>query len=154
MLPSRVALVGVQPVRYRVTAAFIVLLAVVTVGFLVEVGVIVPLSGLALGVVIFLISVGIAGYAGWSHGGALTANIVVVLTLLWMAFVPPIVGYLRGEEWAGTRYSTLRISDALLTPMAELETAIRLLPFYVAIALPSATCAFLLGAGARTFYEK
>jgi hypothetical protein len=154
MLTSRVALVGEEPSRYRVIVALIVLLAIVTVGFLAEVGGIVPLSGLELGVVVFLISAGIAGYAGWSHGGALTANIVVLLTLLWMAFVPPIVGYLQGEEWAGTRYSTFRISDAMLTPMAELETAIRLLPFYAAIALPSATCAFLLASRARTFYEK
>lgn len=154
MLLFRVFLVGDQPSRYRVTAAYIGLLTIVTVAFLSEVDVSVPLSGLELGTVVFLIAVSIAGYAGWSRGGALTGNIVVFLTLLWMAFVPPAVGYLRGEEWAGERYSTLRVSDVLLTPIAELETAVRLLPFYATLAFISASCAFVLGMGARTLYEK
>lgn len=71
-----------------------------------------------------------------------------------MAFFPPLVGYLRGEQWAGSRYSTLRVTDVMLTPLGEVETAVRLLPLYASLAILSAGCAFLLGVGARTLYKK
>lgn len=154
MLPSRATLVGVGRSRYRVTAACLGLLAIATGGFLADVDASVPLGGLELGTALLLVAAGIAAYAGWSRGGALTGTLAVFLTLLWMAFVPPVVGYLRGEAWAGERYSTVRVSDAMLTPVAELETAIRLLPFYATLAVLCASGAFGLGAGARTLSER
>lgn len=151
---SRVALVGELTARRRVVVGLFGLLAIVTVGFLAGVEAITSFGGLGLGLAVFLVAVGLAGYAGWSRGGALTGITVVSLTLTWMAFFPPFVGYLRGEQWAGTRYSTLRVSDVLLTPLGEVETAVQLLPFYVVSAVFSAGCAFLMGVGARTLYEK
>lgn len=74
---SRVSLVGEQPARRRVTVGLFGLLAILTIGFLAGVDTMTPLGGPELGLAVLLVAVGIAGYAGWSRGGALTGSIGV-----------------------------------------------------------------------------
>ena len=71
------------------------------------------------------------------------------LLLLWMAICPPVVAYLRGREYSGSRYSTIRLSDALHTTGTELGVAIEQVPLLLVGALLFGGAAFLVGAGAR-----
>ena len=146
---SRRALLGVRQPRRRAVGATVGLLAGCTLAFLARLDVVIPLSGWDLGFIVFSAGLVVAAYAGWTHGGAFTGIANVSLLLLWMAFFPPAVAYLRGREHAGGRYSTVRLSEALYTPGTELGVAIGAVPYLLVGALLFGGAAFLVGAGAR-----
>ena len=66
-----------------------------------------------------------------------------------MAIFSPAVAYLRGREYSGSRYSTIRLNDALHTTGTELELAVESIPVFFLGALLFGGGAFLVGAGAR-----
>ena len=140
---SRRALLGVRQPRRRVVGATVGLLAGCTFAFLVRLDTAIPLSGWELGFAVFAVGLVVAAYAGWTHGGALPGVSNVFLLLLWMAFFPPAVAYLRGKEHAGGRYSTVRLSEALYTPGTELGVAIGTVPYLLVGALLFGGGAFL-----------
>lgn len=107
-----------------------------------------------LGIVAFAAGLGIAAYAGWARGGALAGLGGVFVPLLWISFVPPLVGYLRGLELAGSRYTTIRMGQAEYTPEKELQVAVGQVPFLLIVALLFGGVAFLLGAGARRAFKR
>jgi hypothetical protein len=146
---SRRALLGVGRPRRRAAAATVGLLVGGTLAFLARLDVVIPLSGWELGFVVFLAGLVVAAYAGWARGGAFPGVGSVFLLLLWMAFFPPVVGYLRGENYSSPRYTTVRLSEVLLTPRSELEVAVESIPVFLLGALLFGGGAFLVGAGAR-----
>jgi len=145
---SRRALLGVRQPRRRAVGATVGLLAGCTFAFLVRLDTAIPLGGWELGFAVFAAGLVVAAYAGWTHGGAFTGIANVSLLLLWMAFFPPAVAYLRGREHAGGRYSTVRLSEALYTPGTELGVAIEAVPYLLVGALLFGGGAFLIGASA------
>jgi hypothetical protein len=62
-----------------------------------------------------------------------------------MAFFPPVVAYLSGMEYTWTRYTTIRLSDALWSPVTELNVAIELVPYLLIVVLLFGGGAFLFG---------
>lgn len=145
---SRRALLGVRRSRRRIAAATVGLLAGCTFAFLARLDVVIPLGGWGLGFAVFAVGLVVAAYAGWARGGAFLGVGSVSLLLLWMAFFPPAVAYLRGREHAGDRYSTVRLSQALYTPDTELGVAVETVPYLLVGALLFGGAAFLVGAGA------
>ena len=137
-----------QP-RRRAVGATVGLLAGCTLAFLARLDVVIPLSGWDLGFVVFAAGLVVAAYAGWARGGAFPGVGSVFLLLLWMAIFPPVVAYLRGREHAGGRYGTITLSDALSSPISELESAVGQAPYLLVGALLFGGAAFLVGAGAR-----
>ena len=146
---SRRALLGVRQPRRRAVGATVGLLAGCTFAFLVRLDTAIPLGRWELGFAVFSAGLVVAAYAGWTRGGAFTGIANVSLLLLWMAFFPPAVAYLRGREYAGSRYSTVRLSQALYAPDTELGVAIEAVPYLLVGALLFGGAAFLVGAGAR-----
>ena len=146
---SKRALLGTRRPRRRAAAATVGLLAGCTFAFLLRLDTAIPLSGWELGFVVFSAGLVVAAYAGWTHGGALPGVSSVFLLLLWMAFFPPAVAYFRGREHAGGRYSTITLSDALSSPISELESAVGQAPYLLVGALLFGGAAFLVGVGAR-----
>ena len=146
---SRRALLGVRRSRRRAVGVTVGLLAGCTFAFLVRLDTAIPLARWDLGFAVFAAGLVVAAYAGWTHGGALPGVSSVFLLLLWMAFFPPAVAYLRGREHAGGRYSTVRLSGALYSPGTELGVAIGAVPYLLVGALLFGGGAFLVGAGAR-----
>jgi len=151
---SRRALLGVRRPRRRIAAATVGLLAGCTLAFLVRLDVMIPLGGWDLGFVVFAAGLVVAAYAGWARGGAFPGVSSVFLLLLWMALFPPVVGYLRGEKYSSPRYTTVRLSEVLLTPGKELEVAVGTVPYLLLGALLFGGGAFLVGAGARRLCER
>lgn len=142
-------IIGKRPSRQQISFLTVAYLVGGSILFLVELDTVVPFSGLLLGILLLAMASLIAGYAGWNHGGAITGVGAVLLTVLWMAFLPPIIGYLKGLEWANPRYSTVRLSDVMMTPAAEIGAAVRLLPVYVLFAVILGSGAFLAGTIAK-----
>ena len=145
---SRRALLGMRRPRRRAVGATVGLLAGCTFAFLVRLDTAIPLGRWELGFAVFAAGLVVAAYAGWAHGGAFTGIANVSLLVLWMAFFPPAVAYLRGREYAGSRYSTVRLSQALYAPDTELGVAIEQVPYLLLGALLFGGAAFLVGAGA------
>lgn len=148
------SIIGHRKPRLRATLTLLVLLLGATTVFLTGLEINAPLGGLVLGILLLAASLLISGYTGWSRGGAVTGSGAVFLTLLWIAFFPPLIGYLRGEKWAGSRYSTFRLTDVMLTPRGEIDTAIQLLPLYLLLSIILGGGVFLLGFSARRIYDK
>ena len=146
---SRRALLGVRRSRRRAVGVTVGLLAGCTFAFLVRLDTAIPLARWDLGFAVFAAGLVVAAYAGWTHGGAIPGVSSVFLLSLWMAFFPPAVAYLRGREYAGGRYSTVRLSGALYTPGRELGVAIGVVPYLLVGALLFGGGTFLVGAGAR-----
>ena len=151
---SRRALLGVRQPRRRAVGATVGLLAGCTLAFLARLDVVIPLSGWDLGFVVFAAGLVVAAYAGWARGGAFPGVGSVFLLLLWMALFPPVVGYLRGEKYSSPRYTTVRLSEVLLTPGKELEVAVGTVPYLLLGALLFGGGGFLVGAGARRLSER
>ncbi|PSQ42939.1 hypothetical protein BRD07_02740 [Halobacteriales archaeon QS_9_68_42] len=149
MNASRRALLGTRRPRRRIAAATVGLLAGCTLAFLARLDVVIPLSGWDLGFIVFSAGLVVAAYAGWARGGAFPGVGSVSLLLLWMTIFPPVVGYLRGKKYSSPRYTTVRLSDVLLTPRSELELAVESIPMFLLGALLFGGAAFLVGAGAR-----
>ena len=152
-VPRR-TLLGVRRPRRCIAAATVGLLAGCTLAFLARLDVVIPLGGWDLGFVVFAAGLVVAAYAGWARGGAFPGAGSVLLLLLWMAFFPPAVAYLRGREHAGDRYSTVRLTQALYSPSKELGVAIEQVPLLLVGALLFGGAAFLVGAGARRLSER
>ena len=146
---SRRAILGVRRPRRRIAAAIVGLLAGCTFAFLLQLDTAMPPGGWELGVAVFAAGLVVAVYAGWARGGAFPGVGSVLLPLLWVAILPPVVAYLRGREYSGSRYSTIRLSDALHTTGTELELAIETVPYLLVGALLFGGAAFFVGAGAR-----
>ena len=151
---SRRALLGVRRPRRHIAAATVGLLAGCTLAFLARLDVVIPLGGWELGFVVFSAGLVVAAYAGWARGGAFPGVGSVFLLLLYMAIFPPVVAYLRGREYSGSRYSTIRLSDALHTTGTELGVAIGTVPYLLVGALLFGGGVFLVGAGARRLLER
>ena len=151
---SRRALLGVRQPRRRAVGATVGLLAGCTFAFLTRLDTAIPLGGWGLGFLVFSAGLAIAAYAGWARGGALPGVGSVFLLLLWVAIFPPAVAYFRGREHAGGRYSMISLSDALLSPISEFESAVGQAPYLLVGALLFGGAAFLAGVGARRLLER
>jgi len=136
---------GVKRSRRRVAVATAGLLIVCTLAFILRLDTVIPFGGWAHGFTVFLTGLVIAAYAGWARGGALPGLGSVFLLLLWMAFFPPVVAYLSGMEYTWTRYTTIRLSDALWSPVTDLNVAIELVPYLLIVVLLFGGGAFLFG---------
>ena len=152
MAASRQALLGLRRPRNRTVSAVTAVLVGYALAFVARLGTVLPFIG--LDIVAFAAGLGIAAYAGWARGGALVGLGSVFLPLLWISFIPPLVAYLRGLKFAGSRYSTIRMSQAEYTPEKEFEVAVGQVPFLLIVALLFGGVAFLLGAGARRAFGR
>ena len=137
---------GVKRSRRRIAVATAGLLIVCTLAFILRLDTVIPIGGWALGFTVFLTGLVIAAYAGWARGGALPGLGSVFLLLLWMAFFPPAGAFLLRREYAGSRYDTISLSDALWSPVTELNVAIELVPYLLIVVLLFGGGAFLFGA--------
>ena len=144
---------GVKWSRRRLAVATAGLLIVCTLAFILRLDTVIPIGRWALRFTVFLTGLVIAAYAGWARGGALPGLGSLFLLLLWMAFFPPVVAYLSGMEHASDRYSTIRVSGALNSPVTELGIAIESIPYLLIVVLLFGGGAFLFGARVDRVFE-
>lgn len=151
---SSQAIFGIRQSRRHVAIATAGLLVGCTLAFIIRLDAVIPFSRWTVGFAVFLVGLVIAAYAGWARGGALPGVSSVFLLVLWMAFFPPAVAYLGGREHAGGRYSTVRLSQALYSPVTELKVAIEQVPLLLIGVLFFGGGAFLFGARVKRLFER
>ena len=103
---------------------------------------------LSLGSLAVLAALLVAGYAGWSRGGAVPGCGAVFLAVTWVFVVPPLFGFLRGS-W-DLRYTPPRALGYKLDPRGELlEGLTHGPPTALVAAVVLGGAAFAVGFGLR-----